>query len=265
MEQPVGNTKTTGKEPKKSRSWAMTLNNPVQTVEQMEQIFRSLGCEAWIFQLEEGVSKTPHFQGCLKFKNPRVWPKDVLPGAHWEPCRNWKQSVAYCQKPEGRLGGPWAYGVPIVQPLKVIEVLKPWQEQVKELVDEEPDDRKIYWFWESTGNAGKTAMAKFLCAKYNALFLSGKAADAKYAVSEWVAAKGEVKIAIFGFSRSVEDYVSYQALEEIKDGIFFTGKYEGKMCMYNPPHVIVFANFPPDESKLSKDRWYIENIDSMCD
>jgi len=268
LEQPVGNTKQPSNPTKKSRAWAMTLNNPVQTPDQMAQLFSSLEPEAWIFQLEEGASKTPHYQGCIKFKNQRVWPKDLLPGAHWEPCRNWKQSVNYCQKPEGRLAGPWAHGVTIVPTLKVITELRPWQKQIKELLDEEPDDRKIHWYWESNGNAGKTAMAKFICANYpNTIFVNGKASDCKYAVAQQIERGKVLHAAIFGFTRDAESskYISYQAMEEIKDGIFFSPKYESGMVLYNPPHVIVFANFPPDTSRLSADRWFIENIDRMDD
>ncbi len=58
----------------------------------------------------------------------------------------------------------------------------------------------------------------------------------------------------------MEDYVSYQALEEIKDGIFFSGKYEGGMKIFNSPHVICFANFSPAEHKLSGDRWVVEEV-----
>lgn len=268
MEQPVGNTERPARAPKKSRHWFFTLNNPMEVPldhSQMEQLLHSLGPTKFVFQLEEGDSKTPHYQGCVSVKNPIAMPRNLCPQIHWETTRDWSKASAYCMKDEGRLAGPWVHNVDIARPIKVIETLKPWQEQVKELIDEDPDDRKIHWFWESTGNAGKTAMAKYICKNYNALFLSGKASDAKYAVSEWLEKNGELRVAVFGFTRSVEDYVSYQALEEIKDGLFFNGKYEAKMCIFNSPHVIVFANFPPDQSKLSADRWYVENIDHMCD
>jgi len=72
-------------------------------------------------------------------------------------------------------------------------------------------------------------------------------------------------MAIFGYARSKENYISYEALEEIKDGLFFSGKYESGMVCINPPHVVVLCNFAPDESKLSKDRWVIKNIDHDYD
>jgi len=266
-EQPVGNTKQPAKVPKKARLWAFTLNNPHEvsmTPELLEQKFHSLGAVGFVFQLEEGASKTPHYQGCLKVKNPIAMPKHVCPQIHWETARNWDKLTSYCQKAEGRLAGPWAFGVDIVPPLKIITDLRPWQEQVVEVLDEEPDDRSIHWYWESTGNAGKTAMAKFICTKYpKSIFLSGKSSDCKYAVQQYLDKNKVLHAAIFGFTRSQEQFISYQALEEVKDGIFFSSKYESGMCMYNSPHVIVFANFPPDMEKLSKDRWYVECIDEM--
>ena len=62
------------------------------------------------------------------------------------------------------------------------------------------------------------------------------------------------------FTRDVEEYVSYQAIEAIKNGIFYNTKYESKMITYNSPHVIIFANFFPDITKLSSDRWVIREL-----
>jgi len=240
----------------------MTLNNPVQTPEQVEQIFRSLEVEAYIFQLEEGSSKTPHFQGCIKFKNPRVWPKEALPGAHWEKCRNWKQSVNYCQKLEGRLAGPWSYGVAIKPPLKVITELYPWQQVIFDRLKMPSDDRKILWIWESDGAVGKTQLCKLICAtNKNALFVgSGKPSDVKFAIAAMLQDERYPEIVLFGLPRAYES-LNCTILEEVKDGIFFSSKYESGMVMFNSPHVVVFANRPPESlGDLTPDRWEIKNV-----
>jgi hypothetical protein len=54
-------------------------------------------------------------------------------------------------------------------------------------------------------------------------------------------------------------------MENVKDGLFFSTKYESGMVRYNPPHVIVFANVPPDVTKMSADRWVIKEIGPEAD
>ena len=57
-------------------------------------------------------------------------------------------------------------------------------------------------------------------------------------------------------------YVSYQALENIKDMVFYSGKYEGGVVCGNCPHVFVFAHVPPEYENMSDDRWVVVNVDS---
>lgn len=105
-------------------------------------------------------------------------------------------------------------------------------------------------------------MAKHLCIKFpnEIVFCSGKASDIKFAVSTHINEGKLLTACIFHFTRTQEQYISYEALESVKDGIFFSGKYESKQCIFNSPHVIVFANFPPDKNNLSLDRWKITEI-----
>lgn len=72
--------------------------------------------------------------------------------------------------------------------------------------------------------------------------------------------ENESKIYIFDFARTVENFVSYEALETIKNGIYFSGKYESKTVVRNCPHVLVFSNFLPHMESLSLDRWNITEI-----
>lgn len=260
LEHQLGNTDSLVEGSKKSRSWTFTHWFPDEvSSEQLEQTFRLLEIKAYMFQLEVGDEDKPHYQGVLTVKNPIVMPKWLDPRIHWEKARSWQHSLAYCQKQKGRLSGPWFLGCTPKKELKVIQELYGWQAMVKEMLDEEPDGRTINWLWEPTGNSGKTVMAKFICSKYRAIYVNGKGADAKYAVSAFVQ-KNELQAVIFGYPRSAEEYINYGCIEEIKDGIFFNSKYESGMCMYNPPHVFVFANFPPDESKMSADRWNVIDI-----
>ena len=95
-----------------------------------------------------------------------------------------------------------------------------------------------------------------------AIIVSGKAADAKYAIQMYIQKHGQgPEIVIMDIPRTKGvTYVSYEAIEKIKDGLFFSGKYEGGMVRYNRPHFIVFANEPPETERMSSDRWVIEEL-----
>jgi len=171
------------------------------------------------------------------------------------------KALRYCLKDYTRIGRQWTKGVPkpVQDPMEGLE-LRPWQQDILELIRQEPDPRKIFWYWDPKGNTGKTTFTKHLCLKHNAVFLSGKPGDLLYSVSEALDQGKDLPLIIFGFPRDKEEFIAYGAMEQVKDGMFFSGKYEAKMCLFNPPHLLVFANFPPDESKMSADRWEIREI-----
>jgi hypothetical protein len=150
-----------------------------------------------------------------------------------------------------------------VDPLEGFQ-LRPFQLEIKEMIQTKPDPRKILWYWDSKGNIGKTTIAKHLCMKdETCIYVSGKAADIKSMIQVMKAKGKDVNTILFGIPRFSQDYVSYSALEELKDGIFFSGKYEAGMVIMNTPHIIVMANFAPDESKLSADRWDIRDLNEQ--
>jgi len=267
MEQGGGNTGTPPKTVKKSRNWFFTFNNPQNddiTSEQMEHLLMVLEPKLFLFQLERGEEGTPHYQGIVAVKNPIVMPKWLHRGIHWEHAKSLAASINYCQKSETRIGGPWALNVEVKKPLTIITELRPWQADLKAILDQPPDNsnRQILWWWDAKGNVGKTEMAKFICTRYNAIYLGGKASDAKYAVTQYQKSGKTLHAVVFGFPRSKQAYVSYEAIEEVKDGVFFSGKYEGSMVMYDRPHVICFANFPPDPEgiEMSPDKWSVRDL-----
>lgn len=136
----------------------------------------------------------------------------------------------------------------------------PWQIKLIEIFNNPPALRKLYWFWETQGAAGKTLFAKHICLTKNALLLGGGIKDIKHGVASWILQKGSLEIGMFDLCRTQEEYISYQGLEDIKDGCFFSPKYDSQMILFDSPHVIVFANFPPEIWKTSMDRWVIHSI-----
>jgi len=47
------------------------------------------------------------------------------------------------------------------------------------------------------------------------------------------------------------DFIQYDFLEKVKDGMVFSFKYESGMKYLGPVHVVVFMNEEPDMTKLS--------------
>jgi len=146
-------------------------------------------------------------------------------------------------------------------PLADVE-LYPWQQELVNMIDTTPDPRQIHWYVDFEGAKGKTFLAKSLCMKDSSiLYITGKAADMKYGIASYMISQEQSPTTILvDLSRSQENFVSYQGIEEIKNGIFYNTKYESSMCVFDIPHVIIFANFEPDQSKLSTDRWNIHTL-----
>ncbi len=114
--------------------------------------------------------------------------------------------------------------------------------------------RQILWCWETSGRVGKTEMATWLGAVHGAfLFTGGKYADVAYAYQK-------EEIVVMDLARDQEERVPYGLLENWKDGKMMCGKYESTVMLFPPARVVVFANFEPDRSKMSEDRWDVMDL-----
>lgn len=259
IEMAGGNTESPAKKGTvQSSYWCFTLNNyEYEQLEQIEQVFKH-ECKWYIFQEETGEEGTPHLQGtlCLKLKTRLTTMKQIDPKIHWESTKSVKGSIVYCTKHESRTGKIYSHGIVIPEQIKVSEP-RGWQLKVMDILKTEPDDRTIHWFWEPNGNVGKTTLCKFLVVKYNALMLTGKSSDMYHMISKF---PNKRNVIIVDCPRSQQDYLNYGALEQIKNGLIFSGKYEGSQIVFNCPHVIVFANHEPEYTKMSGDRWNVINI-----
>lgn len=243
--------------------WCFTWNNyTLEHVEQMEQVFRG-ECDWFVFQEEIGEeSGTIHLQGtiCLKTKQRLNQLKCLNTSIHWEKTKCVKSSIAYCSKEQTRApnGKQWVYGINIPEPIKITEPYG-WQLQVLNIINEEPDDRTINWFWEPVGKVGKSSLCKWLVVKHNAFYIMGGCASD---IANRIIKNGGLKSNIFiiDLPRS-RNHISYSTLESIKNGLLATCKYEGGQLVFNPPHIFVFANNEPVYDALSTDRWNVIKID----
>lgn len=254
----VGNTKTSARIAT-SLYWTLTLNN--FNDEDFELLKKEIisACLDYRVQEEIGENGTHHLQGYIQAKK-RIRPMETFTNKsiHWEKCRSPSHARDYCCKEDTATGNYIIDSEPI---LDLIQPERPWQLNIMRLIDEKPDYRTIHWYWDSIGNTGKSAFTKYLCAKKDALCVSGKSSDCKYAIIKYKETKKIYpNIIIFDIPRTNIDYLNYEAIESIKNGCFFSGKYESIQVIMNSPHVIIFANTPPIKNKLSEDRWNIQEI-----
>jgi hypothetical protein len=250
----------------RARSWFFTYNNPDLTFDQFKALFDGHEIVKFVGQKEQGEEGTPHFQGVVQFNSKKSLGqlKHVDQKPHWEVCKSLKDALEYCTKEDTRIDGPWCFGWERPRPIERISMddFAPWMEVTWGLLAGEPDKRKVHWFWEPLGNVGKTQFARKFCLEHNGLLVGGKACDIKHAVAKYVA-KRRLEVVFFDIPRTAEGYVSYDAIECVKNGMFFSAKYDSDMCIFNSPHVVVFANFEPDKAKLSEDRWDIREISAV--
>lgn len=257
----------------RARVWQITINN--YTEEDMTQLHSICEkCEKYIWQEEIGVEeKTPHIQGHLVFKNARTLKsmKNALPRAHIEKVRNIKASEEYCKKFDTRAGETHSKGY---EPVKSLEerlleieykdvVWKEWQQEVINTLNSVPDKRKIYWYWEEVGNVGKSFLAKYICLKYDCIIATGKTGDIFNQLMKWREKNpDELQIPpiIIDNPRSEYGHINYSAIESLKNGFIYSGKYEGGKIYGLSPHIIIFANGEPNTAELSEDRLVIKEL-----
>lgn len=264
-----GNTNPPPRSPL-AKKWCFTLNNwsIFEYNDIIERINGGNGSNGsnvsnfYVIGKEKGDQGTPHLQGYIEmgkkirptefFKNKRI---------HFEKVKgNRQQNIQYCIKEDD-----------FATNFKIKETLEDefisctpyiYQKEILSIIKGKPASRTIYWFWEPNGNTGKSVFTKHLCLTYEALVLSGKSNDCKSAIVSLTEKQDGYtpKIIIFDYPRSSMGYINYACIEEIKNGCFFSGKYESAMFLMNKPHIFIFANEEPDYSKLSLDRWQVKRI-----
>lgn len=139
--------------------------------------------------------------------------------------------------------------------------LRRWQQALVDVVMEAPNPRVIHWIWEATGNTGKSWMTKYLAAMFNACIMTvGKKQDMAFLYS-----KNPSKVVVFDLSRTSapgegrEHFLdgAYSLAEDLKNGMVTSYKYDSTNVLTTGCHVIFFANFAPDMTKWSQDRYNV--------
>lgn len=249
-----------------SKRWCFTWNNyPVGTLGtsgSVVPLLQSLG--KYIIGKEVGESGTPHLQGYIEFDTKTRALSAGLPKCiHWEKAKgNRKSNIAYCSKDGDYICHGFKVGY--VCPKMKFSLLRPSQKAISCLFSSPEDPlwgRIIYWFWEAKGSWGKTITCTHLVDCRDAIILGGKKSDILCGVAAACKEGTPPGLAVFDIPRACGSRVSYAAIESVKNGIFFSGKYESRPLRFARPHCAVFANEPPESyANLSGDRWRVRNL-----
>lgn len=219
----------------------------------------------YAFQTERGEQGTPHLQGIFHAKNQIAFStvKGWNTRLHLEPTRDITQSVQYCTKPEGRCGPVYIRGFTARSPedlrLLTEDQLFNWQRELVAELHEQPNKRRVVWYFDPDGGAGKTELCRYLL-HHNPQTLFVSTASAKDILYQVIKNREDPRTILVNLTRSAEGTFAYGAIEAIKDGLVFSGKYEGGFRMFPHPHIVIFANWHPDITQLTEDRWDIRML-----
>lgn len=256
----VGNTNR----PPQLKSFNFTFNNYMEKdIALLETKFKSEQGQ-YIFQEEDEGTK--HLQGCVMLPKRMRWSSFGLSNKiHWEKTRSWKHSIAYCSDINKRKGRVFS-NIKIPDVLEKIEIkhLYGWQ---LDIIDKIKDrctmfDRTIHWYWEPDGKTGKTTLVKYLVDNDKVCVTGGVNNNSLYIMAQYLEKNGFPRVVVIDLTRTAENHLSYNAIEQIKNGLIVSGKYESCTIRFNTPHVLVLSNFEPEEHKLSDDRLNIVRIAS---
>lgn len=274
----LGNTKPKTpkktKEPKKKEKevlqYCFTLNN--WNEEEYNNLIKSADLHKFEYVIGKEIGdeeETPHLQGYIKMPKKHSWSAMCkLLGnkrLHIEGCKGSRQAnIDYCTKE-----GNWVSNIEDIKitkkkkPIKYITPNREYQKFILDIISKEPNERDVYWFYESVGNVGKSQFSKYLVGKHDAIYIDeGKKSDIVNLIYNKCKADIEIELIVFDIPRNNGNKISYKAIETLKNGLINNTKYETGNAVFNAPHIIVFSNYYPETKHLSKDRWKIYEINA---
>lgn len=136
-------------------------------------------------------------------------------------------------------------------------VLRDWQQELHAKLVLPAHDRKVLFYVDHAGNAGKSTFALYLVSHRDDVQIihPGRLNDMAYELD------AEKRIIIIDVPRSQMEFLQYQFLEYCKNMLVPSHKYTSQTKFFRVrPHVVVFCNEQPDMNKLSADRYDIYSI-----
>jgi len=257
-----GNTVTSSppKQPSRKTFYCFTHHNYENQIDEIIRQYQSISKKGIIGFEICPTSGKKHLQGFIHLNKPmRITEIKIIGQPHFEACRgDEEQNIKYCSK-EGNF---IKWGFP--KPLKILQdtELYDWQKDLLDKLKSEPDDRTVNWLWSSEGGTGKSSFCKYLVFHMKAV-VCGKGSYSDIINIVFNSDMDTCNLIIFDLPRNNGNKISYSAIESIKNGMVCNTKYETGSKIFNAPHIVVFANSPPEYELLSQDRWSVLCIDKV--
>lgn len=133
-----------------------------------------------------------------------------------------------------------------------------WQVKLWRYLCLPANDREIVFVVDPVGNTGKSWFARYFNEVHDnssQILSAGRASDMAYALSE------NIRVLLIDCPRMRLEYFPYDFIEQVKNGLVFSPKYDSKVKnLSESPHVVVFMNEMPKTENLSADRVKIISI-----
>lgn len=199
----------------------------------------------------------------------KAWdPHPGRPGAmyHVAPASdNGKAALSkYAMKANSRVAGPYAdHYVYMGQDLVQSHELYEWQNILVQQAKLPPgkENRVINWLYDEKGCSGKSMIAKYL--DYHHDVPTIQFASSRH-MMDIISANRYKSMYVFDLTRTKAAEVKmddlYSVVEQLKNGTLQKTMNKPEKWHQMPARVWVFSNYPPDQKKLSNDRWCIWTI-----
>lgn len=132
-----------------------------------------------------------------------------------------------------------------------------WQRNLEEELEAPADDRSIIFYVDPDGGKGKSWFQAWYLTNHPSetqVLSAGKRDDVAHSVDK------SKSVFFFNIPRGGMEYMQYTILEQLKDQMVFSPKYNSQMkYLQKVPHVVVFCNEDPDMTKMSADRYILRN------
>lgn len=138
----------------------------------------------------------------------------------------------------------------------------PWQTELARMLDLDADDRRVLFVVDPEGGEGKSWFCRWMLMKKRSevqVLGMGKRDDMAHMVDT------HKRIFLLNVARKQMDLLQYSILEQLKDRLVSSPKYDSQMkTLLHQPHVVVFCNEIPDMERMTSDRYTFFTFDNYA-